>query len=45
MPEVAVLSLLLSESKTQPQLQAPAWVLGARMIMTGEDCGGETTID
>ncbi|CAK9002380.1 unnamed protein product [Durusdinium trenchii] len=40
MPEVAVLSLLLSESKTQPQLQAPAWVLGARMIMTGLDGTG-----
>lgn len=34
MPEVAVLSLFLSEAE-RPQLRAPAWVLGARMVLEG----------
>ena len=38
MPEVAVLSLFLSES-SRPQLAAPAWVLGARMLMAGGEGG------
>lgn len=37
MPEVAVLSLFLSQDLQHPQLRAPAWVLGARMILTGLD--------
>ena len=34
MPEVAVLSLTLSEAH-RPQLVSPAWILGARPVMTG----------
>eukprot|EP00435_Cladocopium_sp_Y103_P017275 s339_g4.t1 len=37
MPEVAVLSLFLSQDLQHPQLRAPAWVLGARMILKGLD--------
>jgi len=42
MPEVAVLSLFLSEAK-RPQLRAPAWVLGARMVLEGLDGTGHWT--
>jgi len=40
MPEVAVLSFFLSQSEEQPQLAAPTWILGARMVNQGLDGTG-----
>ena len=40
MPEVAALAFFLSAAPDRPQLRAPVWVLGARMLMTGLDGQG-----
>ena len=45
MPEVSALVFFLSEAPflpnvgEHPQLRVPAWILGARMVFTGECCG------